>query len=148
MRMSALYFLPLTMPRRVGVCLSLKFRVTSYTAVTVKYRIFCWEQIESSVSYKELCVCEFSTCALQTLQRGGEAFGSRQKVILEHGQAFTLCNLHADLVLFLCESSSLTVQQKLCKDKSWVYTHIRRNWKHSSLVTTTLLTVTLGEQLY
>ena len=32
--MSALYFLPLTMPSRVGFFLSLKFRVTSYTAVT------------------------------------------------------------------------------------------------------------------
>lgn len=37
--MSALYFLPLTMPNRVGVWLSLKFRVTSYTAFTVRQKI-------------------------------------------------------------------------------------------------------------
>lgn len=34
--MSALYFLPLTMLSRVGVWLSLKLSVTSYTAVTVR----------------------------------------------------------------------------------------------------------------
>lgn len=34
--MSALYFFPLTMPSRVGVWLSLKLRVTSYTAFTEK----------------------------------------------------------------------------------------------------------------
>lgn len=58
MCMSALYFLPLTMPRRVGVCLSLKFRVTSYTAVTVKCSTFCWERIETSVRLQRtLCLC-------------------------------------------------------------------------------------------
>lgn len=36
MLMSALYFFPLTMPSRVGFCLSLKFSVTSYTAFTVE----------------------------------------------------------------------------------------------------------------
>lgn len=46
--MSALYFLPLTMPRRVGAWLSLKLRVTSYTAVTV-------ERQTKTVRTKKIC---------------------------------------------------------------------------------------------
>lgn len=53
------------------------------------------------------------TCALQTLQRGGESFGSGQKVVFELGQTFALCNLHTDLVLLLREASALAIQQKL-----------------------------------
>lgn len=76
--MSALYFLPLTMPSRVGVWLSLKLRVTSYTAVTVrqtKYRLIIKKRLILSMA-RYVCVFVDTTCALKTLQRGGESFGS------------------------------------------------------------------------
>lgn len=60
-----------------------------------------------------VCVFVDTTCALKTLQRGGESFGSGQQVVFELGQAFTLCNLHTDLVLVLCKAGSLAIQQKL-----------------------------------
>lgn len=56
--------------------------------------------------------CE-PTCALQTVQRGGESFGPGQQVVFELGEAFALCDLHADLMLLLCEASALAVQQEL-----------------------------------
>lgn len=66
-----------------------------------------------------VCVC-VRTCALQTLQRGGESFGSGQQVVFEQGQTFALCNLHADLMLLLRKASALTIQQKLWKSKKSV----------------------------
>ena len=55
------------------------------------------------------------TCALETLQSGGEAFGSGEEVVLESGQPFALGHLHADLMLLLCEAGALAVQQELRK---------------------------------
>ena len=55
------------------------------------------------------------TCALETLQGGSEAFGSGEEVILESGQSFALCHLHADLMFLLCEAGALAVQQELPK---------------------------------
>lgn len=66
--MSALYFLPLTMPSRVGVWLSLKLRVTSYTAVTVrqnKKKITNKKtRIEQGEDY--VCVCGPNLCLSDT----------------------------------------------------------------------------------
>lgn len=104
------------MPSRVGVWLSLKLRVTSYTAFTVKQRenlIKKW----GLVPVRRKCL---RTCALQTVQCGGESFGSGQQVVFELGQTFTLCNLHADLMLLLCKASALTIQQKLQRPKKRV----------------------------
>lgn len=106
------------MPSRVGVWLSLKLRVTSYTAFTVK-------QSKNLISKRALLLsvvrCErLCTCVLQTVQRGGESFGSGQQVVFELGQTFTLCNLHTDLMLLLCKASSFTIQQKLRRVKKSV----------------------------
>lgn len=62
-----------------------------------------------------MCVClsDDTTCALKTLHRGGESFGSGKQVVLELGQAFTLCNLHTDLVFLLCKAGAFAIQQKL-----------------------------------
>ena len=60
-----------------------------------------------------VCVFVNATCALKTLQCGGESFGSGQQVVFELGEAFALCYLHADLVLGLCEAGALAVQQEL-----------------------------------
>lgn len=70
------------------------------------------------------CLC---TCALQTLHRGGESFGSGQQVVFELGETFTLCNLHTDLVLLLCKASSLTIQQKLWRSKKSVEAQSQRS---------------------
>lgn len=64
-----------------------------------------------------------STCAPQTLEGGGESFGPGQEVILELGQTFALCQLHADLVLLLSEAGALTVQQELAGGKQ-VQSHV------------------------
>lgn len=74
--MSALYFLPLTMPSSVGVWLSLKLRVTSYTAVTAREKIQIKTKRLVCFEHDETCVCVDPTCAFETLQRGGESFGS------------------------------------------------------------------------
>lgn len=63
--------------------------------------------------------CE-RTCALQTVQRGGESFGPGQQVVFELGEAFALCDLHADLMLLLCEASALAIQQELQRPKESV----------------------------
>ncbi len=63
------------------------------------------------------------TCALKTLQCGGESFGPGQQVVFELGQAFTFCNLHTDLMLRLCEAGALAIQEKLWREKSFVKTH-------------------------
>lgn len=55
--MSALYFLPLTMPSRVGVCLSWKLRVTSYTAVTVRKEK---RTLRGRTKNLNACVCVFT----------------------------------------------------------------------------------------
>lgn len=75
-----------------------------------------------------------ATCAFQTLQRGGEAFGPGQQVVFELWQAFTLRYLHADLVLLLCEAGSFAIQQELPgvgEHRVDTYTHTdkhRRMW--------------------
>lgn len=80
----------------------------------------------------DLCVCvracalADTTCAFQTLQRGGESFGAGQQVVLELGQAFSLRHLHADLVLLLREAGALAIQQELRRveqDHFDMYTH-------------------------
>lgn len=60
-----------------------------------------------------MCVSVDQTCAFKTPQGGGESFGSGQQVVFELGQAFTFCNLHADLVFLLCKAGALAIQQKL-----------------------------------
>lgn len=68
-------------------------------------------------------MCVVMTCALKTLQCGGESFGSGEQVVFELGQTFTLCDLHADLVFLLCEAGALAVQQELWMESSRVNTH-------------------------
>lgn len=53
------------------------------------------------------------TCPSQALDRGGEALGARQQVVLERGQPLGGGHLHADAVFLLCEARALTVQEKL-----------------------------------
>ena len=67
--------------------------------------------------YTRVCVrvCISLTCALETLQSGGEAFGSGEEVVFESGQSFALCHLHADFMLLLCEAGALAIQQELQK---------------------------------
>lgn len=79
--------------------------------------------------------CE-RTCALQTVQRGGESFGPGQQVVFELGQAFALCDLHADLMLLLREASALAIQQELQRPKESV-TH--QNQSQTSGATSPLM---------
>lgn len=79
--------------------------------------------------------CE-RTCALQTVQRGGESFGPGQQVVFELGEAFALCDLHADLMLLLCEASALAIQQELQRPKKSV-TH--QDQSQTSRVTSPLM---------
>lgn len=79
--------------------------------------------------------CE-RTCALQTVQRGGESFGAGQQVVFELGEAFALCDLHADLMLLLCEAGALAIQQELQRPKESV-TH--QDPSQTSAVTSPLM---------
>lgn len=75
------------------------------------------------------------TCALETLQRGGEALGPGQEVVLELGQAFAFRHPHADLMLLLREAGALAVQQELKRGNNTlvIYTHPRKTDMQSSL---------------
>lgn len=53
------------------------------------------------------------TCPTEALDRGGEALGPRQQVVLEDGQPLGGGHLHADPMLLLREARALTVQEKL-----------------------------------
>lgn len=61
----------------------------------------------------QLLVAQALTCPAQALDRGGEALGARQQVVLEGWQPLGGGHLHADAVLLLCEACALTVQEKL-----------------------------------
>lgn len=53
------------------------------------------------------------TCPAQALDRGGEALGARQQVVLEGGQPLGGGHLHADAVFLLGEARALAVQEEL-----------------------------------
>lgn len=61
--MSALYCFPLTMPSRVGVWLSLKLRVTSYTADTTR------GEIQINIKTRILSVGDWFVCVCECVWR-------------------------------------------------------------------------------
>lgn len=78
--MSALYFLPLMRPSSVGFSLSLKFSVTSYTALTEKQ---AHDNVVAKGQHRIIVIHVWDgalsqTCSLQALQCGGEALGAWQ----------------------------------------------------------------------